>query len=345
LRDLKYVRKPNGRVYIYRRVKGTLVSLPNLPENDPDFLSAYAEAGRATPPPKTRAKAGSLKALVESYLRSASYRELAASTKSDRRRILDRLCIRAGHVAATAIEPKHVRADLAKLQPSPANSTLKVSRAIMRHAIAEDWREDDPSAGIKKQKTVEQSYHSWTEEEIAQFEAYFPNGTKARFALALFLGTGQRISDVARMGRQHISGGRILVRQQKTGTSLSLPISTALRRELDLLPANQMTFLQTEYGAPFTVKGLGNWWRARCDEVGLKHWSAHGGRHAVGRRLAESGCTEHEIMSVTGHKTLSEVERYTRSAQQATLAGSALAKTEQKQNHGNRSQSVSKNLK
>ena len=35
----------------------------------------------------------------------------------------------------------------------------------------------------------------------------------------------------------------------------------------------------------------------------------HGLRKAAGRRLAEAGCTAHEIMSVLGHKTLSEAER------------------------------------
>ena len=45
----------------------------------------------------------------------------------------------------------------------------------------------------------------------------------------------------------------------------------------------------------------------------------HGLRKAAGRRLAEAGCTPHEIMAVLGHKTLAEAERYTRDADQAAL--------------------------
>src|SRR5262245_21768537 len=53
---------------------------------------------------------------------------------------------------------------------------------------------------------------------------------------------------------------------------------------------------------------------------------AHGLRKAAARRLAEAGCSAHEIMAVTGHKTLGEVERYTRAAEQERLNAAAMAK-------------------
>ena len=42
------------------------------------------------------------------------------------------------------------------------------------------------------------------------------------------------------------------------------------------------------------------------------------------RRLAEAGCSASEIMAITGHKTLAEVERYTRAAGQEQLARRAI---------------------
>lgn len=53
--------------------------------------------------------------------------------------------------------------------------------------------------------------------------------------------------------------------------------------------------------------------------------SPHGLRKASCRRLAEAGCSPHEIMPVSGHETLKEVERYTKSAYRARLANSAIA--------------------
>ncbi|WP_249204563.1 tyrosine-type recombinase/integrase [Acetobacter thailandicus] len=41
--------------------------------------------------------------------------------------------------------------------------------------------------------------------------------------------------------------------------------------------------------------------------------SPHGLRKTAGRRLAEAGCTPHQIAAILGHKTLAEVMRYTRS--------------------------------
>ncbi|HWW36986.1 MAG TPA: tyrosine-type recombinase/integrase [Xanthobacteraceae bacterium] len=54
--------------------------------------------------------------------------------------------------------------------------------------------------------------------------------------------------------------------------------------------------------------------------------TVHGLRKAASRRMAEAGCTPHEIAAITGHRTLKEVERYTRAADQARLARQAAAK-------------------
>lgn len=81
-----------------------------------------------------------------------------------------------------------------------------------------------------------------------------------------------------------------------------------------------------EHGNPFTAAGFGIWFRDRCNEVGLPCYSAHSLRKATAARLAERGATAHEIMAITGHKTLEEVERYTRAARQSRLADAAMAK-------------------
>ena len=44
------------------------------------------------------------------------------------------------------------------------------------------------------------------------------------------------------------------------------------------------------------------------------------------RRLAEVGGTAHELMAFSGHKTLTEVQRYTTDADRKRLADAAMAK-------------------
>ncbi len=85
------------------------------------------------------------------------------------------------------------------------------------------------------------------------------------------------------------------------------------------------TFLATQFGKPFTETGFYNWFKEKTLKAGLpKDRSPHGLRKACCRRLAEAGCSPHEIMSISGHATLKEIERYTRAANRSRLADSAM---------------------
>ena len=190
----------------------------------------------------------------------------------------------------------------------------------MRHAVEIGIRADDPTRDVKPIKIKSDGFHSWTDAEVEQFEAAHPIGSKARLALALLLYTGQRRSDVVLMGRQHLRDGCLHVRQLKTGAELAIPLHPALRTILDASPADNMAFLTTQFGKPFTSNGFGNWFRDRCNEAGLPQCSAHGLRKAAARGLADAGCTAHEIAAITGHASLREVQRYTKGADQKRLA-------------------------
>ena len=129
------------------------------------------------------------------------------------------------------------------------------------------------------------------------------------------------------MGRQHIDkNGAIHVRQLKTRAELTIPVHPALAAIIAETPGRHLTFLTTQFGQPFTAAGFGNWMREQCNAAGLPHCSAHGLRRAAARRLAEAGCTEHEIASITGHASLREITRYTKAADQVRLAVSAMDK-------------------
>ena len=150
-------------------------------------------------------------------------------------------------------------------------------------------------------------------------------GTRARLAFALLLYTGQRRSDVVRMGRQHIKAGKIEVVQDKTGKRLILSVHSRLQEAIDATPSNHLTFLTTANGKPFTANGFGNYFKDCCKEAGLPdNCAAHGLRKAMSTRLANAGNSANQIAAVTGHTTLSEVSRYTRAANQESLATEAM---------------------
>jgi integrase len=119
---------------------------------------------------------------------------------------------------------------------------------------------------------------------------------------------------------------RLHVRQQKTGIELAIPIHATLAAIITETPSDHLTLLTTQTGKPFSAAGFGNWFHDRCNEAGLSDYSAHGLRKAAARRLAEARCAMHEIAAITGHASLSEVQRYTKAADQKRLALSAMEK-------------------
>ena len=66
--------------------------------------------------------------------------------------------------------------------------------------------------------------------------------------------------------------------------------------------------------------------RKWCDAAALpKSSTAHGLRKTAACRLVNDGATTHQIAAMTGHASLSEVQRYTKAADQARLAREAVA--------------------
>ena len=210
-------------------------------------------------------------------------------------------------------------------RPGAASMLLKRLRVLLRFGIDLGWMKQDPTLRVKGYRSTE--LHTWTEEELAQFEARWPIGTKQRLAFGLLLYTGQRGSDVRKMVWTDIAGTSIRVAQQKTGAKLVIPLHPRLQELLADARRSQAAIMATEHGAAFSVKGFGQFVSAAIQAAGLlARCKAHGLRKAAARRLAEAGCTSKEIAAVTGHKTLAEVERYTRAADQERLAREAISK-------------------
>lgn len=322
--------------FYFRRAGYKRVPLPGLPWS-PAFMSAYEHALAGQPPQGSRqaGKPGSIRALAVAYFQSAAFQTMEARTQRVYRNVIERFCEqhdkdgkKLGDKPAANLQREHVvrlmAANVAK--PEAANMLRRVLRAIMKCAVDLGVRGDDPTRDVKAFPSKTEGFHTWTESEIERFEATHPKGSKARLAFALLLYTGQRRSDVVRMGRQHIKDGFISVRQQKTGAELSIPLHPELLATLADTPRDNLTFLTTQFGNPFTSNGFGNWFREQCDAAGLPECSAHGLRKAAARRLAEAGCTAHEIAAITGHASLKQVAHYTKSADQRRLASAAMDK-------------------
>ncbi len=296
------------------------------------FMEEYeacmrGDAAPAIQPGMDRTKPGTFNALIATYYGSPEFKGLRATSQATFRGIIERFREKHGEKRVAAMERKHIKAIIGAMHETPAaaNNLLDRLKVLMTLALDIGMRKDDPTLKMRGFKYKSDGFHTWTEKEIEQFEVRHPIGSKARLALALMLYTGQRRSDAVTMGWQHIQGSKIAVKQLKTDARLLIPIHPTLREVMSATPRENMTFLVTSGGKPFTASGFGNKFREWCDEAKLPGCAAHGLRKAAARRLAETGCGNQLIKSITGHTTDKEVARYTKDAEQSQMAEQAMS--------------------
>ena len=332
-------RHGNVRLYVRRkgRRKVRLHTQPGTPAFLDEYRAALTRVNDAAPAPKATIKIlpGSMAWLINRYYAEcAEFKRLAARTKHVRRLILSAFCLHKNDGAKPfkLLETHHLRGrrDEKVDRPESANGMIKALRQVFKWATANKVADNNPAMGVPYFDSETDGYHTWTMAEVRQFEATHPIGTKARLAMALLRYTGQRRSDVVKMGSEMVRDEAMTITQQKRHgkkkktITVTIPIRPELRAIIEASQIGTETYLETEYGKPFTSAGFGNRFREWCDQAGLPQCSAHGLRKTLSTDLAERGATERQIMSVTGHTTSKEVGRYTRAASQKVMAAQAM---------------------
>lgn len=295
----------------------------------PEFLEAYnlAQNSEAAQASQNKAKEGTIEALVREFYSAGEFTTaIVASTQREYRYRLEWLREKHGDKRVKMIGRRHIlrMRDEKAETPGEANTLLRIIRRLMSFAVDRQYREDNPALRIKLFKGGE--FPDWKDDELAKFERKHKRGTKARKAYALLLYTGQRRIDVAKMDGSDFKGMTVRVVQVKTGEKVWIPAHPLLRRELgSRVPAGPV--LLNARGEVFTSEALGQFLAAAIDEAELPdECVVHGLRKTAARKLAEAGCSEDEIMSITGHTTSAMVRLYVRGARRATMARSAMKK-------------------
>lgn len=136
------------------------------------------------------ATTGSMRWLCIGYKKSAAFKRLDITTQTRRGAILDRFCQEHGDKPFTLLERAHLLKIRDKIADTPeaANGMIKALRQVFKYAVEYDYLTVNPARDIDYLPSNNPGgFHAWTVEELDQFEAAHPIGTKAHLALALMM--------------------------------------------------------------------------------------------------------------------------------------------------------------
>lgn len=296
-----------------------------------EFLANYVEAGHRG----SRTDPTSFHYLVELYLNSAAFRNLAPRTQKDHRHNADVVLKEFKSLSIRAVQDKRIRQDfrtwredLAERSPRQADYALAFLRRVLSFAY------DDGIIGVNHATKLGQLYSSdrsdaiWEDEDILAFLAHA--GPELALALRLALDTAQRQGDLIRLSWTQFTGNSIELRQRKGDKPVMVPCTELLRAELNRAERRAVTILTGQRGRPWTTDGFRTEWRKVSIASGVQgRLRFHDLRGTAVTRLAEAGCTVPEIATISGH-SVDEVARIleTYMARTNKMAGSAIAKLE-----------------
>jgi integrase len=235
-----------------------------------------------------------------------------------------------GEVPIVNLRRKDIKKILAKRIDTPhaANFVLRIIRKLTGVALDEEWIEHDPCYRVKFRPRYK-GWKAWPAEVRQAFEKCWPLGSTPRTVYAVALYFGHRRTDVARMKWGDLEAGAGNVVQSKTGKALWIPMHPDLKAALEAVgPGDPGAYvLLTQYGRPFSPKGLGMRMQAWTRKAGLPPgFTLHGLRKSLGTMLAENGATTKEVMAILGHDNMKHTELYTKEAEQKKLALSGMKK-------------------
>jgi integrase len=350
LKHIKRTRNTYGQVFCYFNKPGHKTTALPGEEGSPEFMAAYQTALAKTesrPVTVAQTKEGTFGALLKDFYKSRKWASYKENTQSGHRRIYENARVKFGAMRVKDLTKRNVQVWLDSMRDTPGalETFHKRMNVLFDFAVDYGYFGEDADKSVNPFRKVPvidangPGFIAWTDEEIARFKKRWPSGTRQRLAMCLLLYTTQRRSDVHRMGKADLRDGDFIYveqvkhRKDREKTRLTIPIHPELKVELAHVNPFQQTFILTDYGKAFSPGGFTNWFVEQANLAGLSERTPHGLRKAGSRHLAEGGASAMQIAAITGHKSLSEVELYVRSADQKRLAQGGMKKVSGRRRH------------
>lgn len=302
--------------YVYFAKAGSRQRIKSEP-GTPEFAAEYARLLRGM---SAKVQEFRFKKLIRSYQQSERFLRLAPRTKQDYIKVLNFLEEKIGHLDPAQMQRRHVialqGANREKLRF--ANYCVQILSVLFEHAIDQGVRKDNPAKGVRLIKSGAQPRRPWP---IDLVQAYRDAATgRALLIFELCVGTGQRIGDVLKMQWGQFDGDGISLRQGKTGRELYIPLTSRLRRVLDLTSRKGLSIVAGKEGRPLSYRAAAECVMKVRKQIGAEGYDIHSLRYTTAAELAALGLSDEVIMSITGHATVAMVARYAGPARQRKRA-------------------------
>jgi len=205
-----------------------------------------------------------------------------------------------------------------------ALSFCRTVSSFFAWAVEREYREVSPATRLAT-KIPKGEYPTWRDDHAQQAMRELPEPYRRAVVLAYW--TGQRRGDLCKLRWPSYDGEFIQLTQEKTERPVKIPVLPALRAELEAWKTDRSSMTILEFhGRPWGLTYLSKHLPNRLEAIGLPRNGLHGLRKLCAVRLAEAGCSTHEIAGITGHDTLAMIQKYTKDVSQAELAKKAMAK-------------------
>jgi site-specific recombinase XerD len=206
---------------------------------------------------------------------------------------------------------------------------LQALRTFFGHCVSHRWKSTNPAKEMKAPRNIKPNevVPYTLDEEFRILNACDQIGgakynrgdavyerRRARAMILLLRHTALRISDVSTFPRDRVSWDaekstwRVIIRTQKSGEAVFLPIPESLKLELDALPlprkaaADCPYFFWNGYTSMRAVVGIAERTLAAVfRKSGVKDAHAHRYRHTLATRLLEKGATFEQVADILGN--------------------------------------------
>ena len=259
------------------------------------------------------------------YRASHRYKKLSTGSRRKYDPVIEELLAKNGDKDVRKVTRQQLRQIHAKYAETPraADHRIQVIRILLNWAKIElEWINDNPADGITLYG-AQTEYEPWSQEAQTAFLTAARNLEEWDALTAFMLGTntGQRAGDLCKMEWAHYDGIGIWVTQEKTTARLYVACPVKLKEYLDRIPRKGKYILAKNLRQPLGYNSIQKKVkRVRDATTSCKDLVIHGWRYTAAVALAEAGCRDAEIQSVTGHKTMAMVQKYRKQASQMALS-------------------------